>query len=58
MSERPRAPLFTAKPDDVVLHRLCSGGAATAPPTAQWPNEVKCRVAHGDLTLDNHDLED
>lgn len=37
MSERPRAPLFTAKPDDVSLRSLCSWVATTAPPTIQCP---------------------
>lgn len=40
MSERPRARLFSAKPDDVFLQSLCSWVAATAPPTMLCPNEV------------------
>lgn len=41
MSERPRAPLFSAKPDDVFLHSLCSWVAATiAPHIILCPNEV------------------
>lgn len=40
MSQRPRAPLFTAKPDDVSLRSLCSWVAATAPPSMWCPIEV------------------
>lgn len=40
MSERPRAPLFTAKPDDVFVRRLCSWAETTAPPRVQRHLEV------------------